>query len=357
LTLYAADDRFRKLMFDSIFIGGGTPSLLNPKDIAALLTTVRGLFEVATESEITIEANPGTLNQDILADLKAGGVNRLSLGAQSFDEAELAFLDRDHSAADTRSCMAAARAAGHENVSLDLIYGLPGQTTRAWRDNLRAAVALCPDHISAYCLTFEPGTPLTHRYRKGEVKMPPEESVREMQLLTSDYLDEAGYDRYEISNYAHPTFESRHNKKYWSGAPYLGIGVSAHSFVAGSRFWNVRNYKSYMERLSQSSLPVAEEEILSDGQRCLERIFLGLRQRCGVHLQHFRHEFGESLFDRYEAVMKKHFPAVQTTGALALEFEEGTRSIAGQYLVIEDGWLRLTREALPLCDSLCAEFA
>jgi len=357
LNLYADDDRFRELRFDTVFLGGGTPSLLNPTDIATLLAGVRKLFDVSPEAEITIEANPGTLDSVRLVDLKSAGVNRLSLGAQSFDAAELAFLDRDHSAADTDFCLAAARAAGYDNVSLDLIYGLPGQTISAWQDNLDAAVALAPDHLSVYCLTFEPRTPLMHRLRKGEVNKPEDASVSDMQLLTADYLEEHGYTRYEISNYAKPGFESRHNKKYWNGAPYLGVGASAHSFVAESRFWNVRNYKGYMDSLSQNELAIAGQEVLSREQRCLERIFLGLRQQKGLDLQLFRHEFGESLLDRYAAVMRKHFPDSGTQGASARELEEGARKVKGQYLLIEDGYLRLTREALPLCDSLCAEFA
>ncbi len=357
LTMYSQDPRFRSLEFDTVFLGGGTPSLLDPADLSTLLDTIAGLFNIAAKSEITLEANPGLLSERQLRGFKAAGINRLSLGAQSFIRGELAFLDRDHTAADILSSIRAVRGAGFENISLDLIYGLPNQAAGEWQYNLEQAVQLEPDHISSYCLTFEPGTPLVTRVKQGKVEEPDDDVCAAMQLLALDYLCEHGYAQYEISNFARPGFESRHNLKYWNGLPYLGVGVSAHSFVLNTRFWNARNYKRYMDSLAGNSLPVVEAEVLTESQRQLERVFLGLRQRRGVSLRSFASDFGISFFERYARELAKHFSEESIDVKTGGELETGARKVEARYLAIEDGFLRLTRAGLPLCDGICAGFS
>jgi putative oxygen-independent coproporphyrinogen III oxidase len=272
--------------FDTLYLGGGTPSLLTTEQLAVLLESLQGHFTFAPDTEITLEANPDDLTLEILKNYLKLGVNRLSLGVQSFHDQELAFLGRRHDAAQARQALAWAREAGFANLGLDLIYGLPGQTVDQWQRNLETALSFLPEHLSCYQLTLEAGTPLARRQAEGQFQPLPEETEREFFLFTSRFLEDQGYLHYEISNFArgHEN-RSRHNGKYWNHTPYLGLGPAAHSFRDGRRWWNYRSLQDYCQALNQGYAPVADEETLTPEQTRLEALYLGLRTREGVDLE------------------------------------------------------------------------
>lgn len=271
--------------FDTLYLGGGTPSLLTAEQLAVLLERLQEQFPFAPDTEITLEANPDDLTLQILKRYRELGINRLSLGVQSFDDRELAFLGRRHDAAQALRALAWAREAGFANLGLDLIYGLPGQTIEHWQRNLETALDFCPEHLSCYQLTIEAGTPLARRQAEGQFQPLPEEREREFFLFTSRFLEDRGYLHYEISNFARGSSNrSRHNGKYWNHTPYLGLGPAAHSFRDRRRWWNHRFLKDYCQALSTGAAPVADEEILTPEQARLEALYLGLRTREGVDL-------------------------------------------------------------------------
>jgi oxygen-independent coproporphyrinogen-3 oxidase len=341
-------------VFDTLYLGGGTPTLLNPGQFASLLESLRRCFSFSPDTEATLEANPDDLTPEKLRLYRDLGINRLSLGGQSFNDRELAFLGRRHNARQTLAALDAARAAGFANLSLDLIYGVPGQSLEDWRKTLEQALAFHPEHLSCYQLTYEPGTPLSRKKARGEVIPATEEEERAFFLFTSRFLEERVFLHYEISNFARlgepgnepvikskdatPTltlppqatpqrggdssaaslphnaqflakeeccpglinnldsfnpkpktqnpepYYSRHNRKYWGHAPYLGLGPGAHSFRDGVRWWNVSSIQHYCQSLAGGAAPVAEREILSPKQLRLEALYLGLRTREGVSL-------------------------------------------------------------------------
>jgi len=280
--------------FDTLYLGGGTPSLLAAPQITALMDCLRRYFSFFPDTEVTLEANPDDLTSEKLMLYKDLGVNRLSVGVQSFNDRELAFLGRRHTARQTVEALGAARAAGFANLSLDLIYGLPGQTLEGWRKTLEQALSFNPEHLSCYQLTYEPDTPLGRRKARGEVAPATEEEERAFFLFTSRFLEEGGYRHYEISNFARqgeagsePCY-SRHNRKYWRHIPYLGLGPGAHSYQNGARWWNVSSVKQYGQDLEQGRTPVAASETLSEEQLLLEVLYLGLRTRDGVPLDLLR---------------------------------------------------------------------
>ena len=268
--------------FVSVFLGGGTPTTLEPRVLGDLLERLRGLFAVAADAEVTVEANPDTVDERSVAELRARGVTRLSLGVQSFDPAVLAALERLHPAASARAAFAAARRAGFDDVNLDLIYGAAGETPASWRRTLEEAAALGPDHVSAYALTIEPGTPLGRRVAAGLVPPPDPDLQAEMYALGCSLLGEAGLEHYEVSNWARPGRRCVHNLGYWEGRPYLGLGAGAHSYRDGRRWWNVRHPARYVEEASAGRSPVGGEEALTERERKLERLLLGLRTADGI---------------------------------------------------------------------------
>jgi putative oxygen-independent coproporphyrinogen III oxidase len=274
--------------FDTLYLGGGTPSLLSAGELAVLLESLQRHFDFSAETEITLEANPDDITPQILTSYRELGINRLSLGVQSFADRELAFLGRRHDAAQARQALGWAREAGFVNLGLDLMYGLPGQTVEQWQRNLEAALGSCPEHLSCYQLTVEAGTPLA---RRGEAGFPPlpEEVEREFFLFTSRFLEKAGYLHYEISNFARGNDNrSRHNCKYWNHAPCLGLGPAAHSYWDGRRWWNHRSLKDYCQSLSKGKAPLAGGEVLTPEQRHLEALYLGMRTMDGVDLELMR---------------------------------------------------------------------
>lgn len=280
--LYAG--RFKD--FDTLYFGGGTPSLIPAAVLERLLETLHRLFASARSGEITLEANPGDLTLARLKRLRALGINRISLGVQSLDDRELLFLERRHTARDVRQALALIRAAGFKNLSLDLIYGLPGQTPESWQKTLEEIASLQPEHLSCYELTVEPGTALERVLRSGDIRLPADEDRRGFFLQASTFLGTQGYDHYEISNFARGApYYARHNRKYWDHVPYLGLGPAAHSFAGRRRWWNGRALRRYLERLAQNRSPVEREERLSAEQLRLESLMLGFRTRSGVALK------------------------------------------------------------------------
>jgi oxygen-independent coproporphyrinogen-3 oxidase len=290
---------------DSIYFGGGTPTLLAPAFYLRLLETLYQTFRIQDGAEITLEANPGTVDRDRLAAYHASGINRLNLGVQSFDDARLRFLGRAHTAAQARAAVAMARRAGFHNLGLDLIYGLPGQTVEAWRGDLNQALAEGPEHLSCYALTYAPGTPLMRDRRRGGHVPAGEDQIAALFDATSRVLCAIGFEHYEIANYADgPRRRSRHNTKYWTRAPYLGFGPAAHSFAAPRRSWNVADLETYIERLHQGRLAEEGREELAEAQEMIETVFLGLRMAAGIDLAAFAERFGRLLEERAAAAIE-----------------------------------------------------
>lgn len=261
----------------TVFFGGGTPTLLPPGDLARMLGAVRSAFELAPDAEVTVEANPDTMSPAVAAELAAAGVTRLSIGMQSAVPHVLATLDRTHDPENVATAVAAARSAGL-GVSLDLIYGAPGESLADWRRSVEAALVLDPDHVSAYALIIEEGTQLERRIRRGEVAAPDDDLQAEMYELADDLLADAGYSWYEVSNWARsPEHRSRHNLAYWRGTDWWGYGPGAHSHVAGLRWWNVKHPAAYAQRLSLGESPAAGRERPDAAARRLESVLLRSR--------------------------------------------------------------------------------
>jgi oxygen-independent coproporphyrinogen-3 oxidase len=266
----------------SVFLGGGTPTTLEPADLKGLLVHLRDRFEVAPDAEVTIEANPDTVDRAKLAALLEAGYERLSMGAQSFDPAVLASLERVHAPDAVRRAFVDARAEGYANVNLDLIYGAEGETLDSWERTLRETTDLEPEHVSAYPLTVEPSTPLGRRIAAGATPSPDPDVQADMFALACEVLAGAGYVHYEISNWAKPGFECRHNLGYWERRPYVGLGAGAHSYRDDRRWWNVRPPEEYMRLVEAGSAPVGGEECLEPSDAYLEEVFLRLRILEGV---------------------------------------------------------------------------
>lgn len=286
---------------DTIYFGGGTPSLLSPAQLDTLLNAVRKRFTVAANAEISIEINPGSVTPETLASFRSLGINRASFGAQTFDDKELARLGRSHSSDDTRRTFRYLRDAGFNNVSFDLIAGLPGQTMAGWRRNLDEAFALRPEHLSFYLLEVHQGTPLADQIKKGIQPTPDDDLAAEMYEVMLDRAVEAGYEHYEISNLCLPGFEARHNSKYWTAAPYYGFGCSAHSYDGLSRRWqNEREVVRYMETIEDCRSPIVEETRLTKADREAEAVFLGLRMMQGFSFAEYRRLFGADLREKHE---------------------------------------------------------
>ena len=308
--LYAADDasRYVKLViaemavraaqygrrtFETVYFGGGTPSLLELSQIGAILDGVSRYFGIASGAEITLEANPeSAVRQGFLAGLQGLGVNRLSLGAQSFKDEALFLLGRPHRSRDTMKAVNMARSAGIANVSLDLIWGVPGQSPKDWLDDLKAASGLRPEHLSCYGLTLEEGTPLARQFEDGEFVLPDEDDTASMYMLGSEYLESEGYLQYEVSNYARMGFQSRHNSGYWSQEEYLGLGPAAVSTVDDIRWTNPKDLRSYEEACGKQT----ELETLDSRTRWQEMVMLSLRTSKGLHLEEFLRVTGTDFF-------------------------------------------------------------
>ena len=296
-----AAGEYGRLPIQTIFIGGGTPTVLPPGQLGGILAACREHFAVAPDAEITSEANPGTVDQAHFTALRALGVNRLSMGVQSFDEAELKWLGRIHSAGEAEQAFDAAHAAGFTNINLDFIFGLPGQAPGAWARTLERAVGLGPEHLSLYSLTVEAGTPLADSVRRGRVPAPDDDLAADLYLASQDLLAAHGYAQYEISNWAKDaSHQCRHNLVYWRDEAYLGFGAGAHSYARDRRWWNVRPVPQYIQRINAGMLAVSGQETVGRRLEMGETMMLGLRLVLeGVGESGFRARFGVSLDEAF----------------------------------------------------------
>ena len=295
-------------LIDSIYFGGGTPSLLSSSQIEVVLQGVQRRFEVGDSAEITLEINPGDGGSrgEFFLHLRRLGINRASFGAQTFDDGDLKQLGRTHDAGDIDLTFQQLRAAGFDNINFDLIAGLPGQTLKGWQQNLEAALKLRPEHLSLYLLDVHEGTPLADQIKRGMRLKPDEDLAAEMYATMLAMVCAAGYQHYEISNFCLPGFESRHNSRYWTGAPYYGFGNSAHSYDGARRRWaNERDAAKYVERIEKKESPIVDRTDLSEDDVRSESIFLGLRLMRGIDLQNYRARFGRDLRAEYNGELDR----------------------------------------------------
>lgn len=281
----------------TIFFGGGTPSLLSVEQVSRLLAGCRRSFAVDKDAEISLEANPGTLDRQQLQGLRAAGINRLSLGAQSFDAELLKTLGRIHSPEEISQAVQFARQAGFSSLNLDFMFGLPGQTMRQWQETLDQALRLRPEHLSLYSLIIEEGTPFYTWTHEGRITPGDEDLCADMYEYAGERLRAEGYEQYEISNWALPGHRCQHNLTYWWNLPYIGMGAGAHSFFAGKRFSDIREPQEYIRCLKRGQWPMAESEEVTRLQEMTETAFMGLRTIPGLHLPAFAQRFGEAFDD------------------------------------------------------------
>ncbi|MES1225662.1 MAG: radical SAM family heme chaperone HemW, partial [Bacteroidota bacterium] len=290
---------------DTIYFGGGTPSLLEKEDLEQICRRLNDGFNIVAGAEITLEANPDDITPERLENWKAVGINRLSIGIQSFFEDDLQWMNRAHNAVQAKECIVLAREAGFHNFSIDLIYGTPGLTDAKWSENVATALALNIPHLSCYALTVEPGTALKKMISQPKTEDVDTEKQARHFLLLMDWLQQAGYEHYEISNFAKPGYRSRHNSSYWQRKKYLGVGPSAHSFDGISRQWNIANNALYIQSLEQNKIPF-EEEKLTDTQRLNEYIMTALRTQEGLDLIYTANNFGEKAAQQLQKASGKY---------------------------------------------------
>lgn len=281
---------------DTLFFGGGTPSLLSSIHIESIFSTLQKHFTFVPDFEWTMECNPGTVSEESLLSYKKIGVNRVSFGVQSFHQNELDFLERIHSPEQAKQAVQFAKDAGFDLISIDLMYALPSQTIESWKETIREAIQLGTTHISAYSLIYEEGTPLYTQYSKGTVVPLDEDTDVKLYEYANEELSKAGFIQYEVSNYAKNGDRCKHNLKYWNSEEYIAFGPSAHGYFQGTRYWNVRALSSYIDKVSKGILPIINKEKLTKEQQCFEKAFLGLRST-GIHLQSFEKEFGIGILD------------------------------------------------------------
>lgn len=336
IALYGRDLPQEEKRLGSIFIGGGTPTCLPVAGLRRILRRVRESFYLLPDCEITLEANPGTVDRPALEQLRESGVNRLSLGIQAFQDNVLAVLGRIHTATEAVAAVQAARAAGFENLNLDFIYGVPGQTEADWLDTLHRVADLAPEHVAVYGLQLEPGTPLEQEVSSGALEACSEDLELLMYRTAIDFLTVHGYGHYEISNFARPGKEAAHNLRYWLNQPYLGLGPAAHSYLHGERFANTPSLESYAVGLAQGKPPLSEREVVTVRNEMAETMFMGLRLRKGVGLDAFYRRFGQ----RAEEVYRTEIVFLQKAGLLEI--------VAGH--------LRLTTKGLPVGNEVFKEF-
>ena len=315
---------------ETVFLGGGTPSQVEPALIGQMLEAAQRYLGLHPDAEISVEVNPGTVDREKFARLKTLGFNRISIGAQALRDADLRHLGRQHSAADVERAYAAARAVGFANVSLDLVANVPGVSEANWHFSVDRAIALAPEHLSVYSLTIEEGTIFAQRQRLGLLKPVADDRQAHTLEWTDARLVAAGYEHYEISNYARLGYRSRHNWGYWTGVPYLGVGLGAHSFIDGKRFWNTRDLNAYLDAMHQGRSPCAGEEPIAPDMARREYLWLGLRTIEGIELT------------------EEEVSRVQSSRRFADLEEVG-------YAVLEGQKLRLTRTGFLLADALSLE--
>ncbi len=311
---------------DTLYFGGGTPSLVPPAQIGELIATLRSRYTLAADTEVTLEANPRDLDQRGYSNLRAAGVTRLSLGVQSFDDAVLREMFRDHSGDDSTAALRAARAAGFTNISMDLILGWPGETRGRFHASLRRLLDLGPDHVSLYVLETDGKTVVAHRASQGTLNLPDDDLIADLFNEAEDAMSAAGIHAYEISNFARAGFESRHNLKYWDDGPFHAFGMSAHGFDGGVRYWNEPTFGSYCAAVEARGSARAGERVLSRTERLEEAVMTGLRVRRGIDRAMFRARHDVDVMDRFGDALRP--------------------SIAAGLLDVDDSNIRLTRRGV-----------
>lgn len=314
----------------TLYVGGGTPSLLSPRQLQSFIDTARGLWDCSGLGEITVEANPDDLTAEYLAELAATEVNRLSIGIQSFADRDLRLMNRRHTAAAAENAVRKAQRAGFDNITIDLIYGIPGMSLAEWRANIERALALGVQHISAYHLTIEHGTPFGRLAASGRFTPAEEAASEEQYLLLHRMLTDAGFEHYEISNFAFPGLRARHNSSYWSGEPYLGVGPSAHSFDGRVRRSSPASVAEYL------AAPTAyTTEALTPDDRYNETVMTGLRTAAGVELERLRADFGDRRAEYFVS--------------------EAARHLAAGAMVCDDGRYRIPAERFLMSDAVISD--
>jgi len=329
-------DRLEDRPVKTVFIGGGTPSVADATYVYELLNMSRRCFIVRDDAEITIECNPGTLCKEKLKKYREAGINRLSIGLQAWQDRLLKMTGRIHTAKDFLESFGMAEKAGFENINVDLIFGLPGQTLENWQESLANVARLGPTHISCYSLKIEEGTPFERMLASGEIEYPDEELDRRMYGFAIEMLRENGFRHYEISNFARPGFECRHSMIYWKGEEYLGVGAGAHSFLDGKRSGNVSAVEEYISAVNKGLPPVEDEEIVDENGKMAEFMILGLRLTDGVSAREFESRFGADIFCLYAAKIEK--------------------LIAQHLLEIDGDRIKLTEKGLDLANKVFVEF-
>lgn len=343
--LFLRKDEIQQKELSSLYFGGGTPSLLSVDELQSITDEVLKYFSFDSDVEITLEANPDDLTPDFLRSLKDSPVNRLSIGTQSFFEADLQLMNRAHSAAEAEISIKRAQDFGFHNISIDLIYGSPTSGTEVWKNNLEKAVELQVPHISSYALTVEPKTALDSWIKTGRTAAPSDDVQNQEFFYMSSFLKQKGFEHYEISNFAKPGFQSRHNSAYWNSCEYLGIGPSAHSYNGSyRRSWNIANNKKYMDLLLQA-LPAFESEMLTEKDRYNEMLMIGLRTRKGVDLAALKNTFSTHILTHFETLsqIKIREGLLRTDGHHLYIPEEHwffADGIAADLFFLEDGEMR-----------------
>ena len=318
----------------TLYFGGGTPSLLSTSELDSLLETLRQHYPVAADAELTLEANPDDVTKENVQAWKSFGINRLSIGIQSFFEEELRWMNRAHNAAQARACIENSYAAGIDNLSIDLIYGSPLLTDEMWEQNVKTAIAYNIKHLSCYALTVEEKTPLHKNISlQKTVDVDSDKQARQF-LLLMEWLRTAGYEHYEVSNFAKPGYRSRHNSSYWKGTPYLGLGPSAHSFNGKERRWNIANNTVYVKSVNEGK-PERETEVLTVAQQLNETIMISLRTMEGIDLSKIGAAFGEKEAIRIEKDLEKY--------------------TAGKLIRLENHHAQLTDEGMLRADGIAAD--
>jgi oxygen-independent coproporphyrinogen-3 oxidase len=332
-------DEFKDRVVNTIYFGGGSPSVLSVNELKSIIDTVYKYYEVNVNHEITLEANPDDLieakeiRQNIFQGYKNIGINRLSIGVQSFFESDLTLMNRSHNAEEAKSCIAEA-VKYFDNISIDLIYGIPNATNAHWEENIKTALSFGIPHISSYALTVEPKTALQSLIQQGKIDNVNDEMAQQQFYILKDLLGSYGFEHYELSNFSKPNYYSQNNSAYWLGKPYLGIGPSAHSFNGKQRSWNIANNIKYIKALANNNLP-SEIETLTKNDRYNEYIMTGLRTVWGVSLKRITNEFGE-VFYNYLLQQAKSY-------------------INQQLLYIENETLKTTSKGQFLCDGIASE--
>ena len=324
----------KERIFTSIFFGGGTPSLMEPEYLKEIMNSLKYNYSVSDDVEITMETNPGTVNKNKLKAFRKIGINRISIGIQSFHKDELKFLTRIHDRKTAIDTVNNAKEAGFENISIDLIFNLPGQMKNKWKENLETAIKLPIKHLSAYSLILERGTILNKMVLDKKVTMQDKDHDADLYEMTIDFMEENGFLQYEVSNFTLPGYECGHNNAYWHYKDYLSFGTSSHSFVNGKRWWNFSSLKKYISEIDKSGFAVAGSEIVGDSEKFNEYVMLALRSS-GLNLIEFKNMFGENWINEKYNYFKK---------------------LMNQNLVtMDEKFLRLTKSGYAVCDEILKE--